>query len=62
MTQVIFSESIPYCLSICGDGKKNDQEQCDDNNTRSGDGCSSNCEIEEGFYCTTPSSLLPSEC
>ena len=37
------------CLSvaaICGDGHVDPGEQCDDGDTTSGDGCSSNCEIE----------------
>src|SRR5438045_2295559 len=28
---------------FCGDGALNDDEQCDDGGTDSGDGCSSNC-------------------
>ncbi|HWO23035.1 MAG TPA: DUF4215 domain-containing protein, partial [Kofleriaceae bacterium] len=37
--------NIDCTLSVCGDGKVNghDLEQCDDNNTVSGDGCDSNC-------------------
>lgn len=34
-------------------------ENCDDNNTANGDGCSSICAIEEGYNCTgAPSSCL----
>ncbi len=36
----------------CGDGKKEDPEQCDDQNEISGDGCSKDCEIEPGFECS----------
>ncbi|MBU1045541.1 DUF4215 domain-containing protein [Patescibacteria group bacterium] len=31
---------------VCGDGKKEGDEECDDGNTVSGDGCSSQCKIE----------------
>lgn len=33
-------------LTICGDGQLDAGEQCDDNNLRSGDGCSSSCQQE----------------
>ena len=33
-------------------------EECDDGNTNSGDGCSSNCEIESGWGCTENSAGL----
>jgi fibro-slime domain-containing protein len=36
---------------VCGDGLKFPQEQCDDGNTISGDGCSSTCTIETGWSC-----------
>ncbi len=39
------------CLPLCGDGKRVGKEQCDDGNSSSRDGCSSNCFIEEGFSC-----------
>ncbi|CAD8117803.1 unnamed protein product [Paramecium sonneborni] len=38
------------CVSICGDGLKVDQEQCDDGNDKSGDGCTL-CKIEDGWIC-----------
>ncbi len=42
-----------YIFLECGDGKIiSPKEECDDNNTQSGDGCSSSCETEEGFICT----------
>eukprot|EP01125_Pyxidicula_operculata_P016618 TRINITY_DN574_c0_g1_i3.p1 TRINITY_DN574_c0_g1~~TRINITY_DN574_c0_g1_i3.p1 ORF type:complete len:1370 (-),score=377.73 TRINITY_DN574_c0_g1_i3:136-4245(-) len=52
----------PYgCTTICGDGKIISPEGCDDNNTASGDGCSSTCVVERGFTCTPSiNSLSPS--
>ncbi|GEM_PF-3840550 len=45
----------------CGDGLYNPgREECDDGNTNSGDGCSSTCQIESGWVCTTP--LQKSQC
>lgn len=49
------------CTTICGDGKWVPlTEGCDDGNNNSGDGCSSTCHIETGFYCTgnDPSSCV----
>lgn len=38
-----------FCDSLsCGNGKVDQYEECDDNNTASGDGCSSNC-LKESF-------------
>lgn len=34
-----------------GNGIINSDEECDDNNTKSLDGCSNMCELEMGFYC-----------
>lgn len=39
------------CLPKCGDGKKYGYEQCEDGNTKSGDGCSVSCLIEPGYVC-----------
>eukprot|EP00347_Sterkiella_histriomuscorum_P016413 403353278 len=41
------------CTETCGDGRnfKLVANQCDDGNTKSGDGCSSTCLIETGFAC-----------
>jgi cysteine-rich repeat protein len=40
-------------LSRCGDGFQDtgNEEQCDDGNTASGDGCSADCRIESGVHC-----------
>jgi len=42
----------PVCMlleatAVCGDGHKDKNEQCDDGNTKDGDGCSSECKKEE---------------
>ncbi len=37
---------------ICGDGKLADNEDCDDGNTEDGDGCTSDCHIEDGWTCS----------
>ncbi|CAE7765145.1 unnamed protein product, partial [Symbiodinium sp. CCMP2456] len=39
------------CVPICGDGLRVGDEDCDDNNTESGDGCSPTCEVEIGWFC-----------
>ena len=39
------------CYVICGD-EIIIGEECEDGNTETGDGCSDECEVEEGFYCT----------
>jgi cysteine-rich repeat protein len=33
----------------CGDGKKDEGEECDDGNTKNNDGCSKACSLEEGI-------------
>ncbi|MCX6750789.1 MAG: DUF4215 domain-containing protein [Candidatus Pacearchaeota archaeon] len=40
------SQDCGICSPSCGNGIKEGLEQCDDGNTLSGDGCSSNCKIE----------------
>jgi cysteine-rich repeat protein len=48
------------CATFCGDGIIIGIEVCDDNNSISGDGCSSVCAVETSFYCTgTPSVCQP---
>ena len=32
--------------AICGDGRIEDAEECDDLNTEDGDGCSATCDVE----------------
>lgn len=44
------------CGPRCGDGRVDDEleEECDDGNAKSGDGCSSTCKREEGWTCAKP--------
>lgn len=39
------------CFARCGDGSIAPGEDCDDGNTRSGDGCSATCRVEPGWAC-----------
>ena len=41
-------------VNSCGDGTVAGNEECDDGNTVSGDGCSSTCAVEAGYTCPTP--------
>ena len=52
------------CSPVCGDGRRVSWggEGCDDNNTISGDGCSSTCQVEHGFVCTGGSLTLHDTC
>lgn len=44
--------------NTCGDGVIADEEECDDENSRNGDGCTGECLIETGWSCTGE----PSDC
>jgi fibro-slime domain-containing protein len=44
---------VPAPANVCGDGVVAGNEQCDDGNTNSGDGCSSTCAVETGYTCLT---------
>ena len=39
------------CVVNCGDGLKHATEECEDNNTADGDGCSSTCKLEDYSAC-----------
>jgi len=45
---------------VCGDGKKEGTEACDDGNLINSDGCSSICIIETGWTCTAI--IIPNVC
>ncbi len=38
--------------AVCGDGVLEGAEACDDGNRAEGDGCSKDCQVEEGWSCT----------
>jgi cysteine-rich repeat protein len=47
-------------VAVCGDGIVAGNEQCDDGNTTSADGCSATCEVEPGYQCDgEPSTCSP---
>ena len=47
----------------CGNGILDTNEQCDDRNSNSGDGCSSTCQIESGWSCAgAPSVCIKPVC
>ena len=43
-------------IAGCGNGRweLNIREECDDNNVKPNDGCSSRCKIEDGWKCENP--------
>lgn len=45
------SPTTPSLVAECGDGIVTQPETCDDGNTASGDGCSSTCQVEDGWAC-----------
>lgn len=50
------------CFPKCGDGLMKGGEHCDDFNSFENDGCSLNCEIEEGWTCTGTPSVCKTTC
>lgn len=48
-------EELPYC----GDGLLAPGESCDDGNSDDGDGCSSICQVEDGWLCADPTPSNP---
>lgn len=50
------------CVEICGDGYNFGNFPCDDGNALSGDGCSLDCVVEEGFTCTGGSPTTADVC
>ncbi len=47
-------EFCRFSKFYCGDKQITNEERCDDGNSVGGDGCSADCQIEQGFYCVTP--------
>ncbi|CAI2363191.1 unnamed protein product [Moneuplotes crassus] len=59
------SNAMISCTSLdpavaCGNGRQDNDEDCDDENSISGDGCTS-CVVDSGWICTSPQSS-PSVC
>ena len=50
------------CVERCGDGVDKGNLMCDDGNLVDGDGCSSECLIEDGFYCENGTLSNPDSC
>ena len=46
------AHNIPCTIEVCGTGVVDPGEQCDDNNTTPGDGCSSTCQVEVNLQLT----------
>ncbi len=53
-------QGLAFCLktTLCGNGIVEILEKCDDGNINNGDGCSSDCKIEQGYQCVKQ----PSQC
>jgi cysteine-rich repeat protein len=49
-------------LPICGDGIRGPTEDCDDSNSKSGDGCDHDCRVESCFTCTDDPAARRSIC
>jgi len=45
--------------AVCGNGKVESGEQCDDSNKNPGDGCTDRCVIETGYSCATGTECDP---
>ena len=58
----LLSKYSNECESTCGDGLKYLDEYCDDGNNEDGDGCSSICQVEDGYQCTGGTVELPDNC
>ena len=50
------------CNATCSDGISMVEEECDDGNALSGDGCSEVCSIERGFTCSPTGDSSPDLC
>jgi cysteine-rich repeat protein len=48
--RVVLDTMLPRC-PVCGDGRVDPPEECDDGNLIDGDGCSSTCQIEPAGLC-----------
>lgn len=53
--------NLRLCREKCGDGTRYEAE-CDDGNSFNGDGCSEDCRIETGYFCSGGTSMGKSTC
>lgn len=49
------------CSKTCGNGVRNQGEECDDGNAVNNDGCS-NCKIDTDYVCTGGSDTTADKC
>ncbi|CAD8077820.1 unnamed protein product [Paramecium sonneborni] len=54
-----FDQTNKKCISRCGDSIKTIEEECDDGNLQSGDGCNQNCKKEQKFICKGGTCIIP---
>lgn len=53
--------TIDNCINLCGNGKRDFMEECDDNNSNPGDGCSY-CTVDYGYTCSGGSPTTADTC
>ncbi len=58
----MFYGASSQCQEFCGDGLDFGLNECEDNNTFNGDGCSSTCKLEDGYKCTGGTRTSPDKC
>ena len=49
---ILYGYASSSAAAVCGNNDVEIGEDCDDNNTTNGDGCSSTCTVESGYTCT----------
>jgi cysteine-rich repeat protein len=49
---LLASDVMATCVGSVPNGKVQDTEECDDGNAVNGDGCSRECLMEKGYYCS----------
>lgn len=52
-SRLAFGKKSTCIAMVCGDGHLSYDEECDDGNTKSRDGCSSECKVETSIHCNT---------
>ena len=57
-----FNNSTETWHEVCGKGYNLGGVECDDGNTVDGDGCSSTCQVEYGYFCSGGNSTTSDTC